>query len=381
MNPNDRYTIFCPAGRGSINHKTAIAVFEIQKVLIDLGLNHRSVSMMTIQGADIVEARNIAATAAADAAAALREADPAAESWMIGIDDDVGVAPEVARLLIESGLPYAGTCIPQRNNFDFDEFAERLRAEPDKSPAAIAAGISSLVDGGEAAEVGMTEVSMVGAGFFVLRGSALLTMIEKGVVAQKTTTCAAGTTRTYGFYELVYLEEGDGTVRRLSEDYSFCHRLRKAGTGRVPCRRNGVHVGLISSLTPGRNGAYASGGSETGHSSPLAENRRRRRMAKVRIISESLEIDALNPCGNGTIPVSMERLGKGVTLGVDAEFLETARNGLRRADSGWEGGWFHARGGFGDGGHMAIGRIEDMECNDGRLYTMMPEDESSRAVI
>ena len=244
MNPNDRYTIFCPAGRGSINHKTAISVFEIQKVLVELGLSHRNVSMMTIQGADIVEARNIAATAAADAAADLRKADPAAESWMIGIDDDVGVTPEVARLLIESGLPYVGTCIPQRNNFDFDEFAKRLRAEPERPPAAIAAEIASLVDGGDASRVGLTEVSKVGAGFFVLRGSALLAMIEKGVVARKTTTCAAGTTRTYGFYELVYHEEEGGTVRRLSEDYSFCHRLRKAGIPVHAYRGPGVsHVG------------------------------------------------------------------------------------------------------------------------------------------
>ena len=243
MGPNDTFCIFCPAGRGHINHKTAITVFEIQKVLLELGVSHRNVTMVSIQGADIVESRNIAATAAATAAAALRKKDPDAESWMIGIDDDVGVAPEVARLMLESGLPYVGACIPQRH-FDFETFAESLRANPGKSAAAVASGISDLVDGCETSRIGISEVEKVGAGFFVLRGSALLAMIEKGVAARKTTTSAAGTAHTYGFYELVYHSEGEGRVRRLSEDYSFCHRLREAGIPVHAYRGPGVsHVG------------------------------------------------------------------------------------------------------------------------------------------
>ena len=86
-------------------------------------------------------------------------------------------------------------------------------------------------------------------------------------------------------------------------------------------------------------------------------------MAKMKI-GGTLEIDALNPSGAGTIPVSLtESRGKGVMLHVDVEFLKKAREGLGRADSGWQGDWFHVRGGFGDGGHLAIGQIEDLECN------------------
>ena len=87
-------------------------------------------------------------------------------------------------------------------------------------------------------------------------------------------------------------------------------------------------------------------------------------MAKMKI-GGTLEIDALNPSGAGTIPVSLtESRGKGVMLHVDVEFLKKARDGLNGTDGGWRGSWFHARGGFGDGGHLAIGRIEDMQCRD-----------------
>ena len=77
-----------------------------------------------------------------------------------------------------------------------------------------------------------------------MKGSVLLDVIEKGKVAKKTTTSAAGTTDTYGFYEIVYHNDGGGGVRRLSEDYSFCYRLRKAGVPVHAYRGPGVsHVG------------------------------------------------------------------------------------------------------------------------------------------
>ena len=86
-------------------------------------------------------------------------------------------------------------------------------------------------------------------------------------------------------------------------------------------------------------------------------------MAKVKI-SDTLEIDGLNPGGDGKVPVSVTSGGRGVMLHVDAEFLKRAMDGLNGKDGGWQGSWFHARGGFGDGGHLAIGRIEDAECGD-----------------
>ena len=245
MNAGDRFLIFCPAGRGSINHKTVVSIFEIQKVLIELGYDHRNVKMVSIQGADIVEARNIAATIAASEARDFRRENPEAELRMIGIDDDVGVAPGVIAAMVRADLPYVGTCIPQRNKFDFDAFSALLRDSPGMSPAQCAAEVSCLVDSGETAEIGISRVEQVGTGFFVLKGSALLAVIERGKVAKKTTTSAAGTTDTYGFYELVYhRDDGGKSVRRLSEDYSFCYRLRKAGIPVHAYRGPGVsHVG------------------------------------------------------------------------------------------------------------------------------------------
>ena len=152
MNRDDRFLVFCPAGRGSINHKTAISIFEMQKVLFDFGYDHRNVKMVSIQGADIVEARNIAATIAAAEARDLRTEKPDAEMRMIGIDDDVGVAPEVIGMMVRADLPYVGACIPQRNKFDFDAFAALLRSNPGMAPAQAAAEVSCLVDSGETAK-------------------------------------------------------------------------------------------------------------------------------------------------------------------------------------------------------------------------------------
>ena len=87
-------------------------------------------------------------------------------------------------------------------------------------------------------------------------------------------------------------------------------------------------------------------------------------MAKMKF-RDTLEIDTLNPDGDGRVWVSLTERCKGVSLGVDIDFLRKVRDGLNDAEGDWQGDWFHARGGFGYGGHLAIGRTE-REC--GREY-------------
>lgn len=244
MNPDDKFFIFCPAGRGNINHRTVISIFEIQKTLMDMGFGHSNVKMSTIQGADIVESRNIAASMALGERMALKESEPDSELWMIGIDDDVGVHPAAFRKMLEAGNMYTGVCVPQRNKFDFDEFTRLVRENPGMEPAEAAAEISSLVDGDQTRHAGIAEVEQVGTSMFIMNTKALQTIVDKGAAARKTTRSAAGVTRTYGFYELVYYKDEDGNAKRLSEDYSFCFRLHRAGIPVHAYRGPGIsHVG------------------------------------------------------------------------------------------------------------------------------------------
>ena len=97
-----KFFIFCPAGRGNVNHRTMISIFGIQKELSKMG--YTDVDLAILQGADVIEARNIGTSIALDEHHS-NMANGGEGAVVIGIDDDVGVHPDVFRAMMEKDVP------------------------------------------------------------------------------------------------------------------------------------------------------------------------------------------------------------------------------------------------------------------------------------
>lgn len=200
--------VACPARRGFLHHKTVLTIYTIQRLLNEGG---HSCELGIYINTEIIDARNTAATQFLDSNAEI----------MIGIDDDVGADDHAIIAMINANVDYISACIPQRQ-MDLDAFAEGVRKGMD-TPAAMRFA-APLVDGPGTPE-GISEVERVGTGFFVIRRAPLERLVETGAAIKKLAVLPVGNTILHGFYDHIYDEDGG----RLSEDYSFCRRVREAG--------------------------------------------------------------------------------------------------------------------------------------------------------
>lgn len=201
--------ITCPSVRGLVHFQTLVGVISMRQMLEPSGITS---DFEVTPYSEIIDARNLAATRVAEGAADI----------LIGMDDDVGVTQEAFLQIMNADVPYIGACCPQRL-LDMHRLAEGVRQGYSNRDAIRFA--APLV-GGPGTEMGISEVEKIGGGFFVLRAAPLKEMISSGVVAKTTARLpGGGVTEVYGFYDCLYDDEGG----RMSEDISFCLRLRQAG--------------------------------------------------------------------------------------------------------------------------------------------------------
>lgn len=201
--------ITCPSVRGLVHFQTLVSVVSMRMVLDPAKITSE---FAVTPFSEIIDARNLAATRVAEGAADI----------LIGMDDDVGVTQEAFVQMINADVPYIGACCPQRL-LDMHRLAEGVRQGYSNRDAIRFA--APLV-GGPGTAAGISEVEKIGGGFFILRAEPLKEMVRSGVAAKTTARLpGGGVADAYGFYDCLYDEEGG----RMSEDISFCLRLRQAG--------------------------------------------------------------------------------------------------------------------------------------------------------
>ena len=123
---------------------------------------------------------------------------------------------------------------------DFEKYTEVVKNNSNATAAQAVAAVSPIVDGNQLNR-GIHEVEKVGTGFYILQCSVLQDMVDDGIVGTKTTKSPQGSKNSYGFYELVYKEDN---LNRLSEDYSFCWRIKQLGHSVYAYKGPGVtHTG------------------------------------------------------------------------------------------------------------------------------------------
>lgn len=174
-----------------------------------------TVEQVSVSQADVVTARNILAQC-------FLESD--AERF-IGIDDDIGLTPEVAELLIAQDRECLSVLIPQRV-LDLSRYASAIRKGMGNKEAQYAAApyIPAPHPDFRLSEANFIKVARMGTGFYILKKQVLRTLIETGGVEKQNLDLPGASGVTYSFFNNIS-ENGS----HLGEDYSFSQRLIRAG--------------------------------------------------------------------------------------------------------------------------------------------------------
>jgi hypothetical protein len=215
-----------PTGSGQMCHQTVLSLLKIQAGLIADG---HQVATMTVGQAEVSTARNVMAQKFLESE----------NDLFLGIDDDMGAELALARKLIQSGVNFVGCYIPQRQ-LDLEAFAEAIRGGA--SVLQARRKVAPMV-GPKSDKMGIFEVDRIGTGFYVVRRTVLQAMVTKGIAVKQSTRLPAFKGVTHGFFNNIVSEDGG----ILSEDYSFCDRVRAAGFAVHAYRGPGLtHTGLMT---------------------------------------------------------------------------------------------------------------------------------------
>ena len=220
-----KYLITCSPKRSRIYAQTARSISDIQKKLREDGHVCRFFVMpFPEQG----EMRNFLATQFHDSVADV----------MVGIDNGVAVSLDAFNAMTTADADYIAARIPQRTA-GLDSFAEAVRSGLSDSEATRRA-----IGADTAAQTTIEEVKAVDAGFFVLRRRVLEEIIKCKLATKRAMRVPRTTVNRYNFYN--HIDE-DG--RRLTEDHSFCSRVRNAGFKVMAY--SGPGVGVVCDLSFG----------------------------------------------------------------------------------------------------------------------------------
>ena len=191
----------------------------------------------TISYAEVSEARNYLLT---------RFLDKSDATHLLFVDNDMGFPTQLIADMLSLGKPVVGVVSPKRQ-IDIERIIKAVKSgESDK--AAIAAGhdfiLRPLPGRRHTVENWFLSVEGCGAGIMLIERSCVATMIEKipGIVDRKTTSALTkNLDRLIRGFDAMQI---DG--KRLSEDYSFCHRWRHNCGGEiwVNIGHEITHVGL-----------------------------------------------------------------------------------------------------------------------------------------
>ena len=199
--------IACPPTRERVHYRTVETLSRLQIWLPTVG---HSSALIVKPATKIVDGRNYIATQFVKSNAEL----------LIGVDNDVSVEREAFERMLAVEADYVSAEVPQRID-GLEAFAEAVRGGMSNAEAQRVAAMGP--GAGDAPEI--REVERVGAGFFMLRRGILETLVERKAVPRKLGVFTNTTVETFGFYDPIYLDDGT----RLSEELSFCKRVREAG--------------------------------------------------------------------------------------------------------------------------------------------------------
>lgn len=202
-----------PSGRGSMSVETTTT-------LMNLGLifKHRQIdySFVSVSNAEVATARNVLAAHFLQSS----------HDVFIGIDDDIGIEMAVLERLLNHDADFLAVYQPQRT-LDLRAFENAVLSGKRGNEAQFAAapyvGTQSNPTNPEYGTIG--KVQFIGTGFYVLKHAVLEAMVEKGIAMPMHTRMPNFSQKTYGFFNNIT----DDKLGHLSEDYSFCTRVTRAG--------------------------------------------------------------------------------------------------------------------------------------------------------
>ncbi|MEM7544269.1 MAG: hypothetical protein AAF367_01935 [Pseudomonadota bacterium] len=210
--------IATPTTSGTVMAAYAQTLIAATQAISEKGGSYR---LLTVDGADVVVARN------ALAHQVLAEAEC---THILFIDSDMAVDSVALRHLLSLDAPFAGTAYTERH-MDLQRLTNAMAEEPDMARArALASNFALRMEPGKKKVSNqMVELDAVGFGCVLIRRTVFEALIEQKIVSPFTSTTlrmAGLKGDIWDFFGQIEQTGGD----RLSEDYSFCHRVRQLGT-------------------------------------------------------------------------------------------------------------------------------------------------------
>ena len=202
-----------PAGRGSMSVETTTTLMNLSLIF-----KHRNIdySFVSVSNAEVGTARNILAA----------HFLASAHDKFIGIDDDIGVEIAVLERLLDHEADFLAVYQPQRT-LDLNAFEAAILSGKSGRSAQYAAapfvGTTSNPTNPSYGSIG--KVQFIGTGFYILKKAVLESIIDQGIALKMLTRMPNFSQATYGFFNNVT----DDELGHLSEDYSFCTRVKRAG--------------------------------------------------------------------------------------------------------------------------------------------------------
>lgn len=212
-----RILIATPTAGGMTTTAYTQSVVAATVAIHELGGTYRHLS---IDGADVVIARNI-----------LTHSFLSDEScdYILFIDSDMAVDLSVFRHLLKLKTPFVGAAYSERR-LNLQTFAEAMAETPDEPRArALASNFTVRMKPGEKKiRSGVCAVDALGFGCVLIHRSVFASLIERDIVGPFVSSKVRDLGlegQVYDFFDEIPLENGDW----LSEDYSFCQRVRELG--------------------------------------------------------------------------------------------------------------------------------------------------------
>lgn len=233
-----RVMIATPTAGGIVTAAYAQTLTSATLALAEIGASYR---LMTVDGADLVMARNLLAHAFLSD----REA-----THILFVDSDMAVETSVLRHLLALDTPIVGAAYAERR-MSLEGFHEAMMEAADLPRArALASSFTVRLEPGEQKiRNGCVEAKAFGFGCVLVRREVFAALIARGKVGRFVSAKLQGggvEGEVWDFFAEIPLETGD----RLSEDYAFCRRVRSLGD--VPLLAYvGAGVGHVGQFTYG----------------------------------------------------------------------------------------------------------------------------------
>ena len=203
-----------PSARGVISSNTVNTIVSLCRILSNMKVQYK---FICVSHADVSVARNTLAAAFLSGPCDV----------FIGIDDDVGVSEELLIKFVNLQYNFLGVYLPQRS-LDLSRFEQAVLAGRRGRAAQYEAAPYVPSSPNESADAllkgDIRKVERIGTGFYIMRRSVLEAMIKNDLVIREAVNQANFSGVQYGFFNNISNNEG-----YLSEDYSFCERVRQAG--------------------------------------------------------------------------------------------------------------------------------------------------------